>query len=124
MKATYKFDQQMVFTKAITVEDLGNVCLCCRTENEVAEYYITAQTSLGKTLIVKFGPLSSDLGMIFDSFSLERKKIDYKEPKISSEFEKFINDPKKGIAKIEEITLEEALQQIPGKADFKFMGID
>jgi hypothetical protein len=76
-------------------------------------YYIIVKTVMGKTSIIKFGPVCPDIEALINDFSVSYKKIDYKEGAIYKEIEKFINDFKKEIDKIEEITEYEAWQDFP-----------
>ena len=54
-----------------------------------------------------------DLEVLFNDFAVAYKKIDYKENLINREVDKFINDYKKEITKVEEITEYEAWQAFP-----------
>ena len=68
---------------------------------------------MGKTSILKFGPVMPDIDVLFNDFTVSYKKIDYKENLIEKEVDKFINDYKKEITLVEEITEYEAWQDFP-----------
>lgn len=108
----FEYSVQKTFNESIDVTDIGNTALRC-IGNKFDEYYIILKTIMGKTSIIKFGPVESDIEMLLDDFSVSYKKIDYKENVISREVDKFINDFKKEITQVEEITEYEAWQAFP-----------
>lgn len=95
----FEFDQQPVFMQNIDIEDIGNVALRCSNE-KMRDYYIVVKTYLGKTAIISFGPLVSDIDALVDNMTLSFKKFDYKESTIEREIEKFINDGRSFINKV------------------------
>lgn len=103
---------QKVFTQSIDIEDIGNMALCC-TNKENASWYLITKTIMGKTSILTFGPVIIDLPILISGFKFEYEKIDYKEPKIHTFVSKYINDQKKEIEKVEEISDFEALEVFP-----------
>lgn len=108
----FEFSVQKTFAESIDIVDIGNTALRC-TNNMLDNYYIIIKTIMGKTSILKFGPICPDLEVLLNDFSVSYKKFDYKETTISKEINKFINDFKKEINKIEEITEYEAWQDFP-----------
>ena len=68
---------------------------------------------MGKTHILKFGPVMPDVDILFTDFSVSYKKIDYKENLIKKEVDKFINDYLKEITLVEEVTEYEVWQDFP-----------
>jgi len=108
----FEFAVQKTFNQSIDVVDIGNTALRC-TNRHMSEYYIIIRTVMGKVSIVKFGPVCTDIDCLLDEFNVSYKKIDYKEPAICKEIDKFINDFKKEIDTIEEITDFEAWQAFP-----------
>lgn len=113
----FEFDQQPVFMQNIDIEDIGNVALRCSNE-KMRDYYIVVKTYLGKTAIISFGPLVSDIDALVDNMTLSFKKFDYKESTIEREIEKFINDGRSFINKVEIIHELEALAQLPNAESF------
>lgn len=110
--AIFNFDSQKIFAQSIEVEDIGNCALKC-LNRAFDEYYVITQTVMGKTYILKFGPIQSDLGMLQAGFNLSYKKINYKEEVIEKEITLLLVDSKKEINSVEQISIEDALNLIP-----------
>jgi hypothetical protein len=108
----FEFSVQRTFNDSIDVVDMGNTALKC-TNKQLDDYYIILKTVMGKTSIIKFGPVCPDLDILLEDFSVSYKKINYKESALYKEIDKFINDFKKEIDSIEEITEYEAWQSFP-----------
>ena len=108
----FEYSVQKTFNETIDVVDIGNTALKC-TGKLLDEYYIILKTIMGKVHIIKFGPVAPDLDMLINEFSVTYKKIDYKENAIHKEVDKFINDFRKEISSVEEITEYEAWQAFP-----------
>lgn len=113
----FEFAAKKDYTQAVEVADIGQFALVC-TNLYFEEYYIGAQTRMGKTFILKFGPIVANLDELTENFSLEYKKIDYKVAKISKEIDLLINDPKKKIIQVQAIELAELLSKIPAATRF------
>lgn len=90
----FEYQMQRTFTKAIDVVDIGNMCLRCSTEDGT-EYYILTKTIFGKVHLLKLGPVTPDLNILLDNFSVLYKKFDYKEATIEKEVSQVINDGRK-----------------------------
>ena len=73
----FEFKPEMCYMEQLDVEDIGNVCIRAISEHEL-EYYIITKTILGKTFILKFGPILPDLQALWSGFSVNFSKIDYK----------------------------------------------
>lgn len=108
----FEYNSQQVFMNQIEVKDIGNVGLRCSNDDGI-EYYYVAKTSLGKTYILKYGPTVPDVEQLVPKFTLEYDAIDYKEPKIIKDIEKFIQDFRKKITQVEVLDLEEATDCLP-----------
>lgn len=108
----FEYSVQRTFNEMIDIVDIGNTALRC-TNSEMCDYYIIIKTIMGKTHILKYGPICPDIDMLINDFSVEYKKLDYKESKIEKEIDKFINDGFKKINLVEEITEYEAWQNFP-----------
>ena len=108
----FEFSVQKTFNQSIDIVDAGNTALVC-TNNKLENYYLITKTVLGKTSILKFGPIWPDLDVLVNDFSVQYKKIDYKESLIHKEIDKFINDFKKDINSIEEATEYEVWEDFP-----------
>lgn len=108
----FEFSVRRTFTESIDVVDIGNTALRC-TNRDMETYYIITKTIMGKTHIIKFGPVCPDIELLISDFSVSYKKIDYKENLLFKEVDKFINDYKKEIDTVEEITEYEAWEDFP-----------
>ena len=108
----FEYSVQRTFNEMIDIVDIGNTALRC-TNTEMCDYYIIIKTVFGKTSILKFGPICPDIDMLINDFSVSYKKLDYKEAAVGKEVDKFINDFKKEINAVEEITEYEAWQNFP-----------
>lgn len=108
----FEFSVQKTFNQSIDVVDMGNTALKC-TNRQMDNYYLIVKTIMGKTHFIKFGPVCPDLEILLDDFSVSYKKVDYKENTVYKEIDKFINDYKKDIDTIEEVTEFEAWQDFP-----------
>jgi hypothetical protein len=108
----FEYSVQRTFNESIDVVDIGNAALKC-VGSKLDEYYIILKTVMGKVSIVKFGPVIPDLEELLNDFTVSYKKIDYKETAIHKEVDKFINDFRKEITSVEEVTEYEAWQALP-----------
>ena len=108
----FEYSVQKTFEQSIDVVDMGNTALRCTNKNQDV-YYLITKTVYGKTSIIRFGPVCPDIDILLDDFSVYYKKFDYKEKTIYNEISKFINDFRKEIDMIEEITEYEAWQDFP-----------
>jgi hypothetical protein len=108
----FEFSVQKTFNQSIDVVDVGNMALRC-TNKQMDSYYIITKTVFGKTFILKFGPVCPDIDTLINDFSVSYKKVDYKEGLLFKEIDKFLNDYKKEIETVEEITEFEAWQDFP-----------
>ena len=109
------YNLQKTYQESIDIVDIGNTALVCENINKEL-YYILIKTELGKTALLKMGPIFPDLETLLDGFSVSFKRIDYKEKTIEKDLMLFINDPKKRIEKVEECLPEEILPQFPNLA--------
>lgn len=108
----FEYSAQRTFNDSIDVVDIGNTALRC-TNTKLDDYYIILKTVMGKTSIIKFGPVYPDIEILPNDFTVTYKKMDYKEAGICKEIDKFINDFRKEINSIEEVTEYEAWQAFP-----------
>jgi hypothetical protein len=105
----FEYAVQKTFNEALDVVDAGNCALRCTGGKFGAfHYYIIIKTIMGKTHIVKFGPVLPGIPMLVENFNVTYIKDDYKESFIFKEVDKFINDFRKKIISVEEITEYEA----------------
>jgi hypothetical protein len=112
----FEYSVQKTFNETIDVLDIGNTALRCHGR-KLDFYYIILKTVMGKTHIMKFGPVTPDIDILVNDFTVSYKKMDYKENLIEKEVDKFINDYKKDITLVEEIAEYEAWQDLPNIHD-------
>jgi hypothetical protein len=108
----FEFSVQRTYNESIDVVDIGNTALKCLNGN-METFYLVTKTVMGKTHILKFGPVCPDIDVLINDFFVNYKKIDYKENLICKEIDKFINDYKKEVDTIEEVTEFEMWQDFP-----------
>ena len=108
----FEYAAKRTFDESIDILDIGNTAIKCISTN-LDEYYLITKTVMGKVSVIKFGPVVQDLDVLINDFSASYKKIDYKEIAIRKEIDKFINDFRKEINSIEEVTEFEAWQAFP-----------
>lgn len=113
----FDYSVQRTFSESIDIVDIGNTALRC-TEDDGMEYYVITRTIMGKFHIIKFGPVLPDIPVLIPDFTVSYKKFDYKEAPIFKEVDKFINDGRKKIKSVEEITEYEAWQIFPAIQEF------
>ncbi len=96
----------------LEIEDIGNVAIHGSSAETCMDYYMVIQTARGKTSIIKFGGVLAALDLLAPDYSLEHKRMDYKERKIEIEISKYFTDYRKKIDLIELIDMDEALDNI------------
>lgn len=107
------------FTQTLQLDDIGNCAIRGKgafRDGRVTlagEYYMLIKTIMGKTTIMKWGPLQPDFTALPNTFKLEIKTTPYKEATIIKEIQSFINDGLKGISCAEELLPEEAIEFLP-----------
>lgn len=111
MKTSIEYLKEVSYIDAVEIEDIGNIALVLYNDAG-QEWYLLTTTSLGWTKLYMFGPLLPDVdSLVLKSFSFTYSEIEYRESKIVSMLEKFIQDPKKEISQVIEITKEEVLNR-------------
>ena len=93
----FEYMCRVVVDASIDIPDIGNFCLAAH--NDMGEvYYMVARTSLGWTEIFEFGPFVVDSDKLPDYCSTAYRKIEYKEKKIASIVDGFLNVPRRFIS--------------------------
>ena len=96
----------------LEVEDIGNTCIKV-LNNHGYIWYLIVNTKLGETQIKTFGPIDSVKENNFNNgFNFNFTTFDYKESKIITFIDKFINDSKKLISQALVCEVEEAYEQL------------
>ena len=108
---------------SIEIDDVGNICL--QLFNDLGYYWIIeTRTQHGQTEIRTYGALSdshkgfTDLGFMFNCTRLE-----YNDTKIKNFIDKFINDSKKGISQVFEISIDTAVSKLDAIGLMMWQGI-
>ena len=111
MKTSIEYLKEVSYMDAVEIDDIGNIALVLYNDAG-QEWYLLTTTSLGWTKLYMFGPLLPGVdSLVLKSFSFTYSEIEYREYKIISMLEKFIQDPKKEISQVIEITKEEVLNR-------------
>ena len=113
-----------MFTQSLQIDDIGN----CAIHGEgtfrdgratfPGDYYVIVKTVMGKTTIIKWGPLMSDFTALPNTFKLEIKTCQYKELAIIKEIQSFINDGLKGIHDATALLPEEVVDFLPTTVNY------
>ena len=113
------------FTQSLQINDIGN----CAIHGEGSfrdgkvtlpgDYYMIVSTIMGKTTMIKWGPMIPDIVALPNTFKLEIKTCQYKELTIIREIQSFINDGLKGIHDATEMLPEETLEFLPTAAIYE-----
>lgn len=107
----FKFDLQSNFMQEIELSDPGNVCL--RSETENADVYLIVKTIMGRTTVIRFGPVVEGWNIMPNCFNLYVKQFNYKDTKVDKEINSFLNDSYLKARAVAEITLEDAIKAMP-----------
>lgn len=120
MRKNFEYLYTVRAEDSIEIEDIGNCCI--KVFNDIGYYwYLIIETSLGDSYIKIFGPFNTDIKNYFiHGFNFNFSKIDYTERKLEKIIDNFINDPKKMVSQVVEITSEEAYNELLN-IDFKEM---
>ena len=113
------YSVQKTFEQSLIIDDIGHFYIRCYGSSIIdgapceCEYYMAANTVMGKVSILKYGPIIPDLGIMLNGFNVSYKELKFNEKKIEKEVSLFLNDNPKGIYNVEEISEDEFLEQIP-----------
>lgn len=108
----FDYAPQEMFTKQLDLVDPGNTAIR-GNDARGSDYYMILKTIMGKTAILKFGPVLADSNILIEDFDASFKKLDYNERKIGREINNFLNDYKKQIIDVQEILVEEVFNFFP-----------
>lgn len=108
---------------SIEIEDVGNVCL--QLFNDLGYYWIVEIRTLhGQTEVRNFGPLSNSYKGFTDlGFNFNCTRMEYNDNKLETILCKFINDNKKHITQIFDISLETAEDKLNNLGLMMWQGI-
>ena len=121
MKKTFEYNYEIKSANTLDIDDIGNVCI--KVLNIFNNYwYLIISTSLGETNIKTFGPINIENKLTkIKEFEFKFQKFDYKESKIITIIDKFINDEKKIITSVCIVDENEVFIDL-NKIDFTHLG--
>lgn len=111
MMATFDYDYTLQATGQLHIEDIGNCALLCHNDS-YKSYVLIIFTNRGQTKVIEFGPFLTDY--VDDTLDCTCKyyTFEFKQTKIENIIDRFINDNKKLITQVEEISIEDALNYV------------
>ena len=107
----FDYNLQKVFVSQLQLDDIGRFCIKCSSWE--FDYYILTNTIMGKTAMLKFGPLVPEADSLPHGFDLNYKIMTYKEASIAKEITQYINDGKRAITEITELPYDAGFKIIP-----------
>ena len=104
MKDTFEYICIKEALDSISIDDTGNVCLAALNDAGSC-WYLQIETHLGDTIVTEYGPLSAD-EMTFNifGFNYNKSKFIYNEKKLHTIIDKFLNNPRRVITQVTEIS--------------------
>ncbi len=114
---TYEYLYEVKATGFLEIENIGE-CALIANNDFLQEQVLIITTALGKTKILRYGPVFIDNAQPPISVSYTFDEIDYNEYKIDKAIEKFINDAKFRATQVKVVDIEEALDIITDLKEF------
>ena len=106
MKYSVDYNYAQVAISNIEIDDISNICLRATNDSNY-EWYLSITTDFGITQIKEFGPCLVDSPLILNNFTYRYNEMDYIEGKICNRLDKFIQDSKRTITKVEVVDLDD-----------------
>jgi len=112
MTKTFEYLYTVKAEDSIKIKDIGNCCI--RVFNDIGYYWnLIINTELGDCFVKTFGPFNVDIPNYFiHGFNFNFYRTEYKETRLANIIDSFINDTKKNISQVVEITPEEAYNDL------------
>lgn len=108
---TFEYLKLVQAFDSIEIDDIGNTCV--NALNDLGqEWFLIISTSQGWTTVIEFGPLSVDSDKLPGFFNYIMYSYEYKELKIQNTIDKFINNSKKMITQVQEVSKEFAKERL------------
>ena len=107
---TFEYLKVEEYKDSIDIEDIGN-CTINIINDDGKEWYLSISTELGWSEIKTFGPLTVDINTLGYSFAYTYNKIEYDSKKLFKIIDKFINDDKKVITEVIELSKDDFIQR-------------
>lgn len=112
MQQTFKFNNYKTALSEATIEQIGNFAIEAISEEDQFYYYLLVKTYLGTTHIFSYGPIIPDIDSLLDNYYLNYTKLPYNEKKLITFITKWLNDSKKNITIVNDITEAEFINNI------------
>lgn len=110
MRRNYNYSYVQTSSADIQIEDTGNVILLGINLMQ-QQWILYIKTYLGYTSVFEYGPFVNDNQPLYYS-SATFQKFQYSEHKLDTIIDKFINNPRRMIIQVKEISDEEARDDI------------
>lgn len=123
MRVTIPYLYELTPMDSVEIEDVGNICL--QLFNDLGYYWvIEIRTQHGQTEIRTYGPLSDSYKGFTDlGFNFNCTRMEYNDTKIKNFIDKFLNDNKKGISQVFEISIDTAVDKLNNIGLMMWQGI-
>lgn len=113
----FQFNKQEVAQNIIDIEDLGNVAIE-GTNSFGDNYYLIIKTIMGRTRILKYGPINLDISEPPEVVICEYSRMIYNFKKLSKIITLFLNNYQYGLINSKVIDINEALDNCRDMRDF------
>jgi hypothetical protein len=114
---TYEYLYEVKATGFLEIENIGE-CALVANNDFLQEQVLIITTELGKTKILKFGPVFVDNVQPPISVQYTFDEIDFSEYKIDKAIDKFINDAKFRTTQVKVVDIDEALDRVIDLREF------
>ena len=114
---TYEYLYEVKATGFLEIENIGE-CALVANNDFLQEQILIITTELGKTTILKYGPVFVDNVQPPTNVSYTFEEIDYSDYKIDKTIEKFINDAKFRTTQVTVVEIDDALDRIVDLKEF------
>lgn len=85
----FYYNKQISYDGTLEIQDVGNTALEI-IDDKGFYYYYGTKTSMGKTLIIFFGPIIPDIKMLPKEYVCNLRKLDYKENILIKDINKYL----------------------------------
>lgn len=112
----YDYLATVQYTGSINIENIGNCCL--QALNDFGRMWILSiTTNDGITEIIEYGPIQVDIEKLDDEVYYTYRRIQFDMKKIDRIIDMFLNNGKRCISQVLEISFEEAKELIVSMID-------
>lgn len=111
MKNTFEYMFENVAQDMITIGEVGEVALDMFNDDGY-EWMLSAHTRYGVTKLITIGPMIADIDVIPNNFQFTYQYDSYDENKISKIIKNELNNPRRSITQVVEISQEEFRERL------------